>query len=62
MTQVLTAIQIARLISAAPDLLEAVKAVYAGSVDFHGGYAHVSFRTEKFKLLEAAIAKAEGKL
>ncbi len=47
----------ARLIAAAPDLLEALKETYHGSVERDD---HIEISKEGFGLLCSAIAKAEG--
>jgi hypothetical protein len=51
----------ARLIAAAPDLLEALLLAYAALDNLPGSIAHDLIGDHVFEAAEAAIAKAEGK-
>ena len=50
----------ARLIAAAPDLLEALKGIYAGVVS-GSDRVNINVSVGAFQAMELAIAKAEGK-
>jgi hypothetical protein len=59
-------LETATLFQAAPDLLEALKAIYAGVVSAgrvmdEEERVNINTTLKAFKALEAAIAKAEGK-
>lgn len=50
----------ARLIAAAPEMLEALEAIYAGVVSGEGERVNLNVSLGAFKALESALAKATG--
>ena len=50
----------ARLIAAAPELLEALRTVQTEIAKWRDGEAHMNFEDMKYCVVDAAIAKAEG--